>query len=192
MEREPIRIYGNWKEGYAIDVHTISSEYLGENQYGHATFKTTRSKIGELLYKLKYRHNKEIIDDIIMVISPFIKTWTKSLNLDGIISMPPSNKNRPYQPVSVIAEELANKLNIEYYRDFLNKNSDVQSKNLDHKGDISHSMTSGKHLVRKVNVLLVDDLYESGASMNEAVRVLREDENITNIYALTLTKTRRS
>ena len=28
----PIKIYGEWKEGYAMDLHTISSEYLGENE----------------------------------------------------------------------------------------------------------------------------------------------------------------
>lgn len=192
MEREPIRIVGDWEEGYAIDLHTISSNYLGYNEYGHPIFDTTRSEIGELLYKLKYRHNKEIIDDIINLINPFVSEWTKNLKIDVIIPMPPSNKIRDYQPVNVIAEELAKKINVHYCGGFLSKDSDIQSKNLVEKGAISHSMTRNKHFAKKVNVLLFDDLYKSGASMNEAVRVLLEDQNIVNIYVLALTKTRRS
>lgn len=192
MTRDPIRIWGNWKEGYAIDLHTTSSEYLGDNEYGHPIFDTKRSEIGELLYNLKYRHNKEIIDDIIKMINLFVSTWTKKLNIDVIIPMPPSNKCREYQPVNVIAEALAGKLNLYYCDDFLSKNSDIQSKNLDDKSVISHSMTRNKHFTKKVNVLIIDDLYKSGASMNEAVRILSEDRNVANVYALALTKTRRS
>ncbi len=191
MTREPIRIWGNWKEGYAIDLHTTSSEHLGYNEYGHPIFDTKRSEIGELLYKLKYRHNKEVIDDIIKMISPFVSIWTKKLNIDVIIPMPPSNKSRKYQPVSVIAEALSSELDLYYCDDSLTKNSDIQSKNLDEKSVISHSMTSNKHFTRKVNVLVIDDLYKSGASMNEAVRILSEDKNVANVYVLALTKTRR-
>lgn len=192
MTREPIEIYGNWKEGYAIDLHTTSSEYLGENEYGHPIYDTKRSEIGEMLYKLKYRHNIDIINDIIKMINPFVSTWTKKLDIDVIVPMPPSNKSREYQPVNIIAEALAGKLNLFYCEDFLRKNSDVQSKNLDDKSIILNSMTSVKHFTRKVNVLVIDDLYKSGASMNEAVRVISKDENVANIYVLALTKTRRS
>ncbi|WP_341876684.1 hypothetical protein [Defluviitalea saccharophila] len=190
MPRKQISIYGDWEEGYAMDLHTLSSEYLGDDEYGRPIFNTIRSELGELLYKLKYRHDRSIINDIIKLISPFVIQWTKSLNIDVIISMPPSNKNRTYQPVDVIAEQLAETLRIQYFKDFLIKNTDIESKNLNDKSVISNSMTRTKRFLKKVNVLLIDDLYKSGASMNEAVRVLKEDKNINNIYVLALTKTR--
>lgn len=43
---------------------------------------------------------------------------------------------------------------------------------------------------RKVNILVVDDLYESGTTLNEICRVLKRDQNINNIYVLTMTKTK--
>jgi predicted amidophosphoribosyltransferase len=192
MGIKPIKIEGNWKEGYVLDEHTISSEYLYDNEYGHPVFETIRSELGELLYKLKYKHNKKIIDDIIELINPFVTDWTLPFALDVIISMPPSNKNRNYQPVNVISEALANKLNIRYCGNYLEKKSNVESKNLVNKESISYSMCRKKYFIRDVNVLLVDDLYKTGASMMEAVRVLKEDENVKNIYVLALTKTRRS
>ena len=47
------KISGSWQEGYALDQHILKSEYIGHNEYGYPQFDTTRSEIGELLYKLE-------------------------------------------------------------------------------------------------------------------------------------------
>jgi len=52
MEINPIQVHGAWRLGWALDVHTTFSEYLGDDQNGHPQFKTTRSPLGELLYQL--------------------------------------------------------------------------------------------------------------------------------------------
>ncbi len=39
-------------------------------------------------------------------------------------------------------------------------------------------------------VLLVDDLFQSGASMNVAARTLKEQGLVRSVYALALTRTR--
>lgn len=117
----PIKIYGEWKEGYAMDLHTISSEYLGENEYGHPVFATKRSDIGELLYKLKYKSNQAVINDIINMIGPFMKEWNSISLFDGIISIPPSNKQRIVQPVFAIAQALAKELGIWVDNNYLEK-----------------------------------------------------------------------
>src|SRR6516225_4063660 len=51
----PRQIIGKWKGGFALDVHTLSSIPIGYNEFGHMQFETTRSEVGELLYKLKNR-----------------------------------------------------------------------------------------------------------------------------------------
>ena len=48
-----IEIEGNWAKGLAFDVHTLSSTYLGPNEFGHDQWENTRSEMGELLYKLE-------------------------------------------------------------------------------------------------------------------------------------------
>ena len=55
MKIDPVQVQGAWRLGWALDVHTTSSEFLGYDQNGHAQFNTTRSPLGELLYQLKYR-----------------------------------------------------------------------------------------------------------------------------------------
>jgi hypothetical protein len=48
----PRRINGAWREGFALDLHTLSSEYVGDDEFGHPRFDTIRTEIGELLYQL--------------------------------------------------------------------------------------------------------------------------------------------
>jgi len=49
------KMNGPWDGGLSLDKHTLNSVYTGDNQYGHPTFDTTRSEIGESLYQLKYK-----------------------------------------------------------------------------------------------------------------------------------------
>jgi len=94
VEINPKRITGCWTEGFALDFHTLSSEYIGDDEYGHPQFDTKRSEIGELLYRLKYRKDNSVLDDIITTVSQFIKSinWT----VDLIVCVPPSRKGRKF------------------------------------------------------------------------------------------------
>ena len=52
VEIKPQTLRGPWASGFALHVHSLSSTYLGDDEYGHARFSTTRSPVGELLYQL--------------------------------------------------------------------------------------------------------------------------------------------
>ncbi|MCK9444910.1 MAG: hypothetical protein M0Q14_10345 [Tissierellaceae bacterium] len=56
MQINPIEIKGNWDKGYVMDKHSISSTYLGEEQYGRPRYDTIRGELGELVYQLKYNY----------------------------------------------------------------------------------------------------------------------------------------
>lgn len=91
----PRKIFGNWFEGYALDLHTISSEFLGYDEFGHEIFDTKRSELGELLYRLKYKQDNNAIGDIIEVTTDFINIKWKDI-IEGIIPIPPSRHDRKY------------------------------------------------------------------------------------------------
>lgn len=40
------------------------------------------------------------------------------------------------------------------------------------------------------NILLIDDLYKSGATASECVNVLKKAPNVKNVYFLVITKTK--
>lgn len=187
----PIIFEGPWQKGYALDMHIISSIYLGDNEYGRPIYETTRSNLGELVYKLKYKDNHNTLDDIKDILQTFFESGYFQDTIDCIVPVPSSNK-RVHQPVDSICALIGDILNTDVEYDFLKKNSNNQSKNLDpsQKKAISGSIESLKYFTVKVNVLLVDDLYASGVTLKESVRVLKEDKNINNIYVLTMTKTK--
>lgn len=62
------KLEGNWKKGIAYDLHTLSGEFLGQDEYGHDQFETKRSEMGELIYLLKYRGDVSAVGKIVDLI----------------------------------------------------------------------------------------------------------------------------
>ena len=45
VNTRPMKIPGRWRDGYTLDYHTISSTYLGDDEFGHAQFDSKRSEV---------------------------------------------------------------------------------------------------------------------------------------------------
>jgi competence protein ComFC len=69
--------------------------------------------------------------------------------------------------------------------------SQVKNLSLDQKDKVVRgSIIKHKKFKRKVDILLVDDLYQTGTTIKEVCNVLSKDRNVNNIYVLTMTKTK--
>lgn len=190
----PAEIQGAWRLGWTLDVHTTSSEFLGYDQNGHAQFHTTRSPLGELLYQLKYRGQAQAAAQVAVVMVDFFSNKTDTLaRIDVIVPMPPSTV-RTVQPVVEIAKELGRMLHKPIVADAIRKTretpglKDVQDPEkrrelLDGAFEIERAKVNGK------GVLLVDDLYRSGATAN-AVAVALIGAGAARVYFLAATRTR--
>lgn len=185
----PTKLIGDWTEGYALDKHTISSEYVGEDAFGNKQFKTVYSPIGELLYKIKYNGHHDTSENILELAKPFLDEWLKNKNIDIILPVPPT-KRRDIQPINIIVETVAKNYNIPYSTEILFKKGTDQSKNMNKEDkNLQGSISLLKNAKRQCNILLVDDLFSTGSTVSECVRVLRTDELVQDIYVLTISKT---
>lgn len=189
----PMRIPGAWKVGYVLDYHTTSSNFLGYDEYGRPRFDTLRTEVGELLFRLKYRGRKDALSELVVTAAAFIRKWAPPVH--AVVPVPAS-KARATQPVMQLARALAETLGLPL-RDVVR-----QKQSLKELKDVfdyherttllenAHDVTS--RAVRGKSVLLVDDLYRSGATLNAVTSTLYEKGKVSAVYAFAPTRTRRA
>ncbi|MEE8575157.1 MAG: ComF family protein, partial [Thermodesulfobacteriota bacterium] len=152
----------------------------------------TRSEVGELLYRLKYKNDKSVIKELAQTVGDYIKK--RNWEIDVVVPVPPSRKGRDSQPVVLVAKELGYYLGIPVCNDCLVKTKETtESKNIDSYSERKALLKDAYKVLNSDllggNVLLIDDLFGSGATLNSTVTALRESEKVGKIYAVTLTKT---
>lgn len=195
ISTNPIKINGNWKEGYSLDRHIIKSICIGENEHGRPMFETERSQLGEAVYQVKYGFDKSKIPDIVEAVCDFIQNkWAISHQLDYILPVPPS-KTRAIQPVIEIAKEVSRQLKIPISESDIEKvKTTSQLKDLSNFCDKVEVLkdsfeTKTDNLIGKT-VLVIDDLYSSGATLHVLTDALYNKSQVKVIYVLVLTKTK--
>lgn len=187
----PIQIKGLWDEGYALDLYTLSSTYIGEDAFGHPRFDNTYSEIGRLLYQFKYNGHLDTREQIATMAAGFLRTWLGGRNVDVILPCPASMA-REIQPVYAIAYEISELLGVAYTDEVLKKNSSVAVKNtVKEERSLKGAIIKVKPAKRPCKVLLIDDIVDTGATANECVRILKQDPKIQNVYFLAIAKRRR-
>jgi len=191
MQLNPRQMPGCWDDGFTLDLHIRSSDFLGYDEYGHPQFDTTRTELGELLYRLKYRGDQSAIAPIAQAAADFVRNW--NLGIDRIVPAPPS-KNRPVQPLFQIADEVGRRLNLSVDKQSVRKVKETpELKNVDYSKRLE--LLGGAHSVegdvlRGQRILLLDDLYQSGATLNAIGRLLRDAGGTSAVFALALTRAR--
>ena len=185
------QVQGLWDAGWVLDKHTLNSQYLGDDAYGHARFETTRTEVGEATYQLKYKQDWSQVQPLAQSIADHI--FPKLANVGFILPMPASAV-RPRQPVAEVAEALGKIVGKPVFLDTLRKASNGRSlKDLNTKEEKIEAIGDGITVNNQItnegawNVLVVDDLYHTGASMEAACKVLRAYSKVEKIYVAALT-----
>ncbi|MEW6262426.1 MAG: ComF family protein [Thermodesulfobacteriota bacterium] len=188
----PMRIPGRWREGYVLDYHTLSSTYLGDDEYGHPMYDTIRSDVGELLYRLKYRSDAAVLAELVDTAASFVQSWNPGVTI--LIPVPPT-RVRPQQPVHLIADALGRKIGIPFAPSGVIRVKEIPELKNVYAYDDRLRLLEGAHravadVVAGQRVLLFDDLFRSGATMNAITAALYDEGGVVDVYALALTRTR--
>lgn len=185
----PQRIYGPWNAGIVLDWHMLESKLIGQDEAGHSIFDNQRTAIGELVFRFKYRNDEPALGDLVKLALNLF--WGK---FDLLIPMPPSNPGRTV--TKRIALGLSRGLDAPFSDTAIAKiKSTPQLKNvsdpetkrrmLDGVFSVDAAQVDGKR------VLLVDDLYDSGATLEAATEALKAHAKPISINVIAMTRTRR-
>lgn len=191
LEINPISLKGKWRRGVALHLQTLSSIPLGPNQSGHMQYDTQRPEIAERLLELKYKGKASSAGPIIDTAVEFLRP--RANKFDIIVPVPPS-KHRQLQPVIVLAEGIANRLNRPCLNCVTTTRDTAQLKNIDDPNERQQHM-NGLFAVdiaqtRNKRILLFDDLYRSGTTLNAITDLLLTTGKAADVVVLTITKTR--
>lgn len=161
----PLKIPGRWREGFALDYHTIASTYVGDDEHGHPQFHTVRSELGELLYGLKYKSDQASIEPLANAAADFLKTWQPGVEL---LMAVPATRQRAVQPVSLILQAVSALLGIPASVGAVRRVKDLpELKNVydfhNRTQLLKNAYSIEQATVGGRKVLLMDDLFRSGA-----------------------------
>ena len=194
MEVQVKEIKGSWDLGFVLHKHTIKSECIGHNESGYPRFNTTRTEPGEALYQLKYQGDWKQVNSL----AEQLRTTLLPLfdKIDLIVPMPASTE-RKKQPVNELANTLGQLTGIPVFENMVVKTPPPHgSKPLKdmHTREEKDAALAGRFSINQCirdkvhgNALLLDDIFDTGATMNAACQALRTHPNINHVYVAAIT-----
>lgn len=187
-------IDGEWDLGYVLDQHSTGSTQNGYYANGKPKFDTDYTEVGERVHLFKYRGDFTQVPVLAKAVSTYIVP--KLGEIHAVVPMAPSQV-RKAQPVITLAKYLAKILKVPVELDFLVKRPGSASlKDIETRWEKEQALKGTLSLARDlkvdgpINILLLDDLFDTGASLDAACKVLRKCEKIDAIYVAALSWTR--
>lgn len=128
-----------------------------------------------------------------IVFQPFIQRHPTYRRADLLIAVPPSNTNKDFDLPAVLVAEVARRSGLQDATAAVRKTRATgpmkECRTVQEKVDnLKDAFAADAAAVQGKNILLVDDIYQSGFSINEIGRVLR-GAGASRVVGLTATKT---
>lgn len=195
MEINPQKLEGHWNEGWALDLHTSSSHPIKDEDGNITGWDTKRPPVAEELYRLKYWKEQYRVAGIAKPASEFLDKYKSKWQIDLIIPIPPSDTKRDFQPVYEMAKSIGKLTSLPVDFTTLKKiKSTSQLKEIEdpdkRKEILKDAFSINLNALNGKDVLLFDDLYRSGETLNAVCDIIMNKGKARGVYVLTITKTR--
>lgn len=149
-----------------------------------------RGKVKEALGRFKYKNDRKIGSTILQELGGPTLAKLKCLPIDGIVPVPMHTKKekaRGYNQAYLLAKEIGRILELPVYKNYLVRTiSTTAQKELgvrERKKNIKKAFKIGKNVVKLKHILLVDDIYTTGATASACATVLKR-EGALRVYVV--------
>ncbi len=150
--------------------------------------KETRSSI----YRFKYQGRQEYAHYYGRELAQKYGAWIEKCQIDGLVPIPLSRKRqwqRGFNQAALIAKEVSRQTGIPVYEDLLVRVRDTRAQkelnDEERKNNLKKAFKTKANKVQLDHILLIDDIYTTGSTMNEAADQLRKS-GTDEVYCLSL------
>ena len=144
------------------------------------------------IYRFKYAGRREYADFFGEEIAEYLGDFIRQIQPDGIVPIPLHRRRyakRGYNQAELLASETGRRLGIPVYPKMLVRvRNTVPQKKLnpqERQNNLKKAFNIGRNDVKLKVILVFDDIYTTGSTIDEAARVLRE-AGAEKIYFITL------
>jgi competence protein ComFC len=153
--------------------------------------------VERLLKDVKYSLVSDILNEISQIMCKFLRYY--NINRDLLIIAVPIHKNklknRGFNQAGILAKLVAKSLNLEFY-DVLVRvrktKTQVGLSQMEREINLKNAfviMPKYMHLIKDRSILIVDDVYTTGSTLNECAKVLKES-GAKEVIGFTFAKSR--
>lgn len=161
-------------EEYCADCRVIEKSF----QCGYPVF-VYAGGIKQALYDFKYKNQRYYSDFFADSIVKQYGKVIRTLDVDGLVPVPVHTirkRARGYNQAEILADSLGRRLGIPVYPSYLvravNTNPQKELSDKTRMKNLNNAFKIGKNTIQLRKVLLVDDIYTSGATIEACTKVL--------------------
>ena len=181
---------GPWQYGVVLDKYSLKSVAVGHNESGSTIFDTEYTEVGGLLHAFKYRAEESAGKRLVPFACAFLAQH-KKMKFDAIIPIPSSTGTTV---TARLAREIASRLNKAYCEDAITTRSRQSVKGLtaeQRKEILTNSLDVSRQKLAGENVLLLDDLFDTGATLEAATTAVQIRGGVGAVYVFAFAYTKR-
>lgn len=163
----PKPLPGPWEKGLAL---AFNAKFVGD--------RWQRTETGKLVYQLKYRGRKEAAEVLGRRLAELVQNTPELASCDLLVPIPPSGREREFDPVTELALAVSRHSGMPVSLGLLRRTRPAApQKDLESEAQKRANVKGlfapvHPERLRGKRVLLLDDFYDSGATLTEAAQVL--------------------
>lgn len=150
-----------------------------------------RGSVQKTMYRLKYSNRREYAGFFAREAAVRYGDWIRRAGVEAVVPIPvywKKQKKRGYNQAGLLAKQIAEIMGLAYEPEALIRVRDTRpQKELgekERKNNLKSAFQSADFVVKYRCILLVDDIYTTGATVESAAKTLRQ-AGVTSVYVLT-------